>query len=289
MGRLAGSGREAPGSEASTGGRLTTIRAVVEYDGSRFCGFQFQPAVRTVAGELERVFSRLLQHEVKITSAGRTDAGVHATGQVVSFKTEAAFPFERLTIAANTLLDADVAVRESAPAQENFSARFSALERTYIYAIYTARARSPLLSRQAYHVWQTLEAERMLAGVPYLIGEHDFRSFCGVLPESGPTIRTVKDLRIAQTGDVIRIEIRADGFLHRMVRTIVGTLVECGLKRRDPESIEAILEARDRSAAGLTAPPQGLYLAGVRYADGFDSFKEPPVTGAVAQSRVRYV
>ena len=239
---------------------------------------QYQTSVRTVAGELERVLGELLGHPVKITAAGRTDAGVHATGQVVSFKTPAAFPFDRLAVALNSRLPSDVGVRHVAPVDERFSARFSALERAYVYAIYNAREPSPLLARFAFHAWRPIDLDRFLAGARHLVGEHDFRSFCGTLPESGPTVRTVKMLEARRRGDLIRVEIRADGFLHRMVRTIVGTLAECGYGRREPDEIPAILAARDRSAAGLTAPPQGLYLAGVRYTDGFDSFREPPVT-----------
>lgn len=256
------------------------MRAVVEYDGTDFCGLQYQPAVRTVAGELERVLSQVLQHEVKITAAGRTDAGVHATGQVISFKTATAFPFDRLAIALNSALPKDVSVRDVAIAGDDFSARFSAVERAYVYAIYNRREPSPLFARHAYHAWRQIDLDAFLEGAQHLVGEHDFRSFCGMLPESGPTIRTVKLLQAQRRGDVMRVEIRADGFLHRMVRTIVGTLAECGMGRRNPAEIPRILKARDRAAAGLTAPPQGLYLAGVRYKNGYDSYKEPPVTSA---------
>jgi tRNA pseudouridine38-40 synthase len=258
------------------------VRAVVEYDGTNFCGLQFQPAVRTVAGELEKHLTKLMRHDVKITAAGRTDAGVHATGQVVSLKTGTAFPFDRLAVAMNSALAKDVAIRDVTIVDEDFSARFSAVERAYVYAIYNRAEPSPLLSRYAFHVWHEVNLERFLEGAAHLVGEHDFRSFCGMLPESGPTIRTVKKLVAQRRGEIIRVEIRADGFLHRMVRTIVGTLVECAIGRRDPASISGILQARDRAAAGLTAPPQGLYLAGVRYRDGFDSFKEPPITAACA-------
>ncbi len=231
-----------------------------------------------MAGELERVFTRLLGSPVKITAAGRTDAGVHATAQVVSWKTETTFPFERFAIAANSLLPADVKIREVVTVDDAFSARFSARERAYVYAVYNAPNPSPLLAKYAYHVWWALDVEAFREGAQRLVGEHDFRSFCGVLPESGPTIRTIKLLETRRLGDLLRIEIRADGFLHRMVRTIVGTLLECAAGRRDPASMQQILRARSRSAAGLTAPARGLYLAGVRYADGFETFREPPVT-----------
>jgi tRNA pseudouridine38-40 synthase len=260
------------------------LRAVVEYDGTNFCGMQYQPSARTVAGELEKTFSKLLQQEIKVTSAGRTDAGVHATGQVVSWKTEAAFPFERFAIAANSDLPHDVALRSLEIVDDEFSARFSATERTYVYVIHNAREPSALLSRYAYRVWSPMDLDRFCTGAAHLIGEHDFRSFCGMLPESGPTTRTVKVLTAKRKGALVRIEIRADGFLHRMVRTIAGTLIECATGRRDPGEIPAMLEVRDRAAAGLTAPAHGLYLAGVRYRDGFDSFREPPITLGVVET-----
>ena len=235
--------------------------------------------MRTVAGELERALSKLFAGAVKVTSAGRTDTGVHATGQVISFKTDAPFPFERLALAANTELPADLAIRDVAIAPEDFSARFSAVERVYIYVILNRRERSPLFGRYAHHVWLPLDVELVRAAAAQLIGEHDFRSFCGMLPESGPTIRTLNAVDVRREGDLVRMEIRADGFLHRMARNIAGTLIECGTGKRDPASLAAVLRAGDRSVAGLTAPAHGLYLAGVRYRDGFDSFREPPITG----------
>lgn len=274
MGGPAGSGRKASGSEARS---LTTLRAVVEYDGSAFCGFQFQPALRTVAGELEAALSKLFASPVKVTAAGRTDAGVHASGQVISFRTGAEFPFERLALAANTELPGDLSIRDASVVAQDFSARFSALERTYVYVVLNRRERSPLSARYAHHVWLPLEIEPMQRAAAELIGEHDFRSFCGVLPESGPTLRTLNAIDIRRRGDLVRIELRADGFLHRMARNIVGTLIECGTGRRDPQRTADLLKERDRAAAGMTAPACGLYLAGVRY-DGLNSFREPPIS-----------
>ncbi|MEO6836530.1 MAG: tRNA pseudouridine(38-40) synthase TruA [Candidatus Tumulicola sp.] len=256
---------------------LQTVRLAVEYDGSDFHGFQWQPALRTIAGTLEGALSRVLAEPVKISAAGRTDAGVHASGQVVSFSTGRPFPFERLAVALNSALPKDVSVREAAAVESPFSARFSALERTYVYAIFNRPQPSPLLARHAYHVWTAIDVRRMQAAALGLLGEHDFRSFCGLLPENGITVRDVRRLTIEARGDLIRVEIAARGFLHRMVRTIGGTLVDCGTQRRSPDEIPAMLAARDRRTAGHTAPPNGLYLAGVRYADGYDSYAEPPV------------
>lgn len=233
--------------------------------------------MRSVAAVLERALSRLFEEPTKITGAGRTDTGVHASGQVISFSTARPFPFDRLAIALNSALPDDVSVRDVAVVPSTFSARFSARERTYVYAILNRRDRSALLAHAAYHVYRDLDLEAMRTAAAHLVGEHDFRSFCGTLPDGGATVRCVKRLSIERRGESLRLEITADGFLHRMVRTIVGTLVECGFGRRDPESIPGTLLARARASAGLTAPPQGLYLAGVRYEDGYDSYQEPPV------------
>jgi tRNA pseudouridine38-40 synthase len=224
--------------------------------------------------------SALLQHDVKLTVAGRTDAGVHATGQVVTFATPRLFPFDRLAIAMNANLSNDVTVRRVDVVDAQFSARFSAVERTYVYAILNRRTPSAVLARHAYHVWSDLDLDRFALGAAELLGEHDFRSFCGMLPETGPTIRIVKSLSVERRGELIRVRISADGFLHRMVRNIVGTLLECASGRRDPNEIPAALAARARAATGVTAPGHGLYLAGVRYRDGFDSYAEPPIFGA---------
>ena len=220
------------------------------------------------------VLSQLLQEPIKITGAGRTDTGVHASGQVISFHTSRSFPFDRLAIAANSALAEDVSVRDVAVVDEKFSARFSARERSYVYAILHRKDRSALLSTRAYHVYKPLDVEAMRVAARHIIGEHDFLSFCGTLPDGGITVRTVKFLAIDEEGDIVRVRISADGFLHRMVRTIVGTLVECGMGRRDPDSIPRTILARDRRAAGLTAPSHGLYLAGVKY-DEYDSYSEP--------------
>ena len=225
---------------------------------------------------MEAALSRLLSEPIKITGAGRTDTGVHASGQVMSFSTTRSFPFDRLGIAMNSSLADDVSVRDVAIVAPRFSARFSARERTYVYAILNRKDRSALLAHRAFHVYRDMNFDAMRAAADHLIGERDFRSFCGTLPDGGVTIRNVKSLSIERRGELVRIQISADGFLHRMVRTIVGTLVECAVGRRDPRTMPEILAARDRRAAGLTAPAHGLYLAGVKYEDGYDSYCEPP-------------
>lgn len=246
---------------------------------------------RTVAGVLERALSQLFSEPVKVTGAGRTDSGVHASGQVVSLATEAAFPFERLASALNSVLPPDCSVREAVVVEAGFSARFSARERTYVYAIAPRPQRDALTARYAWHVAQPLDHDLMRAAAAQVVGEHDFRSFCSILPvgasnEPLSTVRTLYRFRIEPRGELLRLEIAASGFLHRMARSLVGTLVEVGSGRRSGD-LGAVLAAADRSAAGAIAPAHGLYLAGVRYADGYDSFAEPPIFNASLDRRAR--
>jgi tRNA pseudouridine38-40 synthase len=233
--------------------------------------------VRTVAGVIEAALARFHGAPVKITGAGRTDSGVHASGQVVSFSAERSFPVGRLALALNSLLPADCSVREAAEVDAGFSARFSARARTYVYAILNRPQRDALLGRYAHHVARPLDLEAMRSAAGHLIGEHDFRAFSAAGPEGDPdaTVRTVERLTIEPRGELIRVEIAADGFLHHMVRIVVGTLLECASGRRSPEEPATILRAGERSF-GPTAPAHGLYLAGVRYENGYDSFREPP-------------
>jgi tRNA pseudouridine38-40 synthase len=249
---------------------LPTYRAVVEYDGTNFCGLQFQPEVRTVAGELERVLSVLFAGTVKISAAGRTDAGVHASGQVISFVSERAFPIGRLALAMNGNLPRDVTVRYAGLAPDGFSARFDAIARTYEYRIINRPMPSAFERRFAHHVHRAADVELARVAAADLIGTHDFVAFCGLAPERGGTVRTVHSIDIDRSRDRIVLRIAGQGFLHRMVRRITGTLVEIATGRRPPDDIPAILVSGDRKRAGYTAPPEGLCLVGVRYPD-FDS------------------
>jgi tRNA pseudouridine38-40 synthase len=233
--------------------------------------------VRTVAGVIEAALAQLYGDPIKITGAGRTDRGVHASGQVVSFSAERAFPVGRLALTLNSLLPADCSVREAAEVEAAFSARFSARTRTYVYAILNRPQRDALLARYACHVARPLDVAAMRTAGNRLIGEHDFRAFSAASPEDDPTatVRTVERLTVEPRGELIRVEIAANAFLRHMVRIVVGTLLECGSGRWPPEEPSEILAAGDRPFGGRTAPARGLYLAGVRYEDGYDSFSEP--------------
>ncbi|MBV8074715.1 MAG: tRNA pseudouridine(38-40) synthase TruA [Candidatus Eremiobacteraeota bacterium] len=266
--------RSDPFRNGRTRSALTTYRLVVEYDGTEFHGFQVQPGIRTVGGELEGALCALFHTQIALAAAGRTDAGVHASGQVVSFKSERDFPVGRLALALNSALPPDLSVREAALVEDGFSARFDAHERIYEYLILNRTMPSALTARWAHHVHRPLDDALLATAAQDLVGHHDFVAFCGVLPDFGGTARTLNAVEVERDGELVRIRLRAESFLHRMVRVAVGTLVEIATGRRDPADIPRILNGRDRREAGYTAPAAGLFLAGVRYA-GFDSYARP--------------
>ena len=249
---------------------MPTYRAVVEYDGTNFHGFQFQSEVRTVAGELERALSALLAEPIAISAAGRTDTGVHASGQVISFRSTRPFARDRLALALNGNLPRDVSVRHAAVVDDGFSARFDAQARSYEYRIVNRPMPSALERRFVHHVHRPLDLDLARHAAAALVGEHDFMAFCGVLPERGGTVRQIHSIDISRSGDRVVLRLTGSGFLHRMVRIAVGTLVEIAAGRRDPDDIPAILASCDRRRAGYTAPACGLTLVGVSYGE-FDS------------------
>jgi tRNA pseudouridine38-40 synthase len=254
---------------------VPTYRLVVEYDGTAFHGLQYQPTLRTVAGALEDALARLFRQTVKLTAAGRTDAGVHATGQVVSFHAEREFPIERLVLALNANTPPDLVVRDAQVVRDGFSARFDARERVYDYLILNRGFPSALWRGRAWHVVREIDEGRFAAAALPLLGEHDFVTFCGELPERGGTVREVRAIDLVRERDVLRITVRGNAFLHRMVRVMVGTVVAAATGYREVSFPADALAARDRRAAGPTAPAHGLYLAGVRYED-LDTYR--PVT-----------
>jgi tRNA pseudouridine38-40 synthase len=256
--------------------RVPTYRLVVEYDGSAYHGLQFQPGLRTIAGTLEDALARLFGEPAKITAAGRTDTGVHATGQVVSFTAAREFPIERLALVLNANTPADFVVRAAAVVHDRFSARFDARERIYDYLILNRGFPSALWRSRAWHVPRPLDDARFVAASRPLLGEHDFATFCGELPERGGTVRDLRDITLTRGDDLVRVTVRGNAFLHRMVRVVIGTLVACATGDRDIDFARRALEARDRTAAGATAPAHGLYLTGVRY-DDFDSYRPPAI------------
>ncbi|MFQ5610941.1 MAG: tRNA pseudouridine(38-40) synthase TruA [Anaerolineae bacterium] len=238
--------------------------AVLEYDGTDFSGFQIQAEGRTVQGELETALRRVTQVETRVIGAGRTDAGVHASGQVIAFTVPWRHTTQDLQRALNAVLPADVALRTLRPVPGAFHPRFDAIRRTYHYTVLNQPERSPLGRRYACHTPQPLDVEAMRQAGQCLIGRHDFASF-GRPPQGNKTVRHVTQAEWVAEGPRLTFVISANAFLYRMVRAIVGTLLQVGKGERAPAEMLAILEARERSLAGPLAPACGLCLVEVGY------------------------
>lgn len=275
MVQMDGASHEMP--ECAEFGQLDgTLVFRLGYDGAEFSGFAEQPGLRTVAGEVRSALETFLRRPIELTCAGRTDAGVHAVAQYVSvpaYATELAIERRRWMRAMVALLPDDIALAEVHHARPGFSARFDAHARTYTYRIATGEAR-PLLTRDvAWWHRSPLDVEAMEKGAAHLVGEHDFKSFCKVSSAVGkPTCRNVMDVSFRSGQSLgeehIAFTITGNAFLHSMVRTIVGTLVEVGSGRRDPDWVAEVLAACDRRAAGPTAPARGLCFMDVAYDEG---------------------
>ena len=244
---------------------MRNFKATIEYDGTEFAGFQWQSGTRTVQGELERAIAERTGQIIRLTGAGRTDAGVHALGQVVSFGVETRIPLDKMAVALNSALPSDIAVRDVQEASADFSARFSASSRVYLYVIHNSSVRSPLWRRFAAHCREPLNAERMNEAAQLLLGERDFASFTNQLVAGEPTMRDLTECRVRRHRELIFIRLEANAFLRGMVRNTVGTLLQVGVGVLKPTDLIDILDARDRRAAGPSAPPQGLCLVRVRY------------------------
>lgn len=244
---------------------MRNVKVVVEYDGTDYFGYQYQPNVPTVQGELERVLSKIVKEKVSIYGSGRTDSGVHAAGQVINFLTSGSIPIEKLCVAMNSLLPTSISAVRAEEVSEDFHARYSARSRLYRYSILNRELRSALAGRFAWHVNRQLDTDAMNEGKEHLLGVRDFCSFASADRDDGSTIRNMQEIVVRREEDCVLIDVRANAFLRSMVRVIVGTLVEVGLGQRPSSQIRDILEARDRRAAGKTAPPQGLCLLDVEY------------------------
>jgi tRNA pseudouridine38-40 synthase len=243
---------------------MRTMRATLEYDGTDFHGFQVQTGLPTVQQAVETKLARVTGETIRIAAAGRTDAGVHATGQVISFTTHARIPTDRLAIALNSLAPYSIVVREVREAEFGFHARYGATSRSYQYALLRGEP-SPFLRRYAAWVPELQRVDRMEAAVRQVIGRHDFTSFCAAGAEVKRKVRTVADARLVERGRLLLFEITADGFLQQMVRTVVGTLLEVERGVREPDEIAVILAAQDRRRAGATAPAHGLCFTRATY------------------------
>jgi tRNA pseudouridine38-40 synthase len=244
------------------------LRLTVEYEGTRYLGWQLQPGGPTVQGELERALQTVLREPVRVRGAGRTDAGVHAAGQVATARLSRPPPdLGRLRRSLNALLPADVAVREVATVDDAFDPRRHARSRVYEYRILNTPAPSPFWRRWAWHVLAPLDVAAMDAAAQHLLGEHDFAAFRGADARETPrtTVRRVCESRVRPAPPLLVYRVEATAFLKHMVRNVVGTLVEIGAGERSRDAMGGLLAGRDRTRAGATAPPHGLTLVEVRY------------------------
>ncbi|MEC1550581.1 tRNA pseudouridine(38-40) synthase TruA [Bacillus rugosus] len=243
------------------------LKCTISYDGHLFNGYQVQPGKRTVQDELEKALAVLHKSKdrIPVVSSGRTDSGVHAAGQVIHFDTPLSIPAERWPYALNALLPDDIAVKQAEIADDGFHARFSAVKKEYRYFVYTEKYPDVFKRHYAYHFSYHLNVQNMREAAKHLIGTHDFTSFCATKTEVQDKVRTIYELDWTETNDGLQMRITGSGFLYNMVRIIVGTLLDAGIGKISPADVKSMLEAKDREAAGRTAPGHGLYLWNVYY------------------------
>lgn len=239
---------------------MKRVKLVVAYDGTAYNGWQAQPGVRTIEGELNRAISELLSEDVQVIGASRTDSGVHALCNVAVFDTETRIPGEKISYALNQRLPEDIRIQNSEEVAGDFHPRHCDSRKTYEYRILNAEFPLPTKRLYSHFTYVPLNVEKMKAAAKYLVGEHDFKSFCSTAAVVETTVRTITELQVERLGEEIVVRVTGTGFLYNMVRIIAGTLMEVGRGNLLPEQVEEILEAKDRQAAGPTAPACGLML-----------------------------
>lgn len=247
---------------------MRNIKLIIEYDGGAYCGWQRQSNGLAIQQVIEECIRKMTGEEVRLTGSGRTDAGVHALRQVANFRTASPLGERSLLMGINSLLPADIVVREICECPLSFHACFDAVSKRYLYRICNRPVRPVLERHHAWFVWEPLDLAKIEDVLPVFQGTHDFSSFCSTHTDSADHTRTILGMTVERdSAGMIAISMEADGFLRYMVRTIVGTLVDCGRGKCSRSEVSNILAAKDRRRAGLTAPPQGLFLMGVKYDD----------------------
>ncbi len=245
---------------------MRRIVLIFEYVGTGFSGYQLQPEKRTVQGEMENILSLILDNKIKIYASGRTDSGVHSLGQVAHFDTEQEFNLGWLQDKLNTLLPEDISIQKIFEAEDGFDSRFSVKEKTYGYRFYLSRNERATMRNRALRVNDNVDIEKMKEACKYIVGEHDFKSFVARKSGKEDFVRTVYSAKINEMTDgLYEFCISGNGFLYNMVRIIVGTLIDIGSGRKKPEDMKRIIDGKNRSLAGKTVAPYGLYMKSVKY------------------------
>lgn len=239
---------------------MKRVRLVVAYDGTNYHGWQVQKNGITIESELNRCLSELLQEPIEVIGASRTDAGVHALGNVAVFDTESRMPAEKISYALNQRLPEDIRIQKSEEVAPDWHPRYCDSRKTYEYRIYRGEFPMPVKRLYALFTYRSLDVTKMQEAAQYFVGEHDFKSFCQVHAQVDSTVRTVYEMKVYEEGTDVVIRVTGGGFLYNMVRIMAGTLLEVGQGKRVPEEIAEIIEAKDREAAGPTAPAHGLTL-----------------------------
>ena len=239
---------------------MKRVKLVVAYDGTAYHGWQIQPGAKTIEGELNRTLSELLQEEIQVIGASRTDSGVHALCNVAVFDTDTRIPAEKLSYALNQRLPEDIRIQSSCEVEADFHPRHCDSRKTYEYRILNREFPLPTKRLYAHFTYVPLDVSKMEKAASYLIGEHDFKSFCATAAVVETTVRTLYEATVGRENDEIVIRVCGNGFLYNMVRIIAGTLMEVGRGNLEPEGMKEILEAKDRTVAGPTAPACGLTL-----------------------------
>ena len=247
---------------------MRNIKLVIEYDGKEFNGWQKQPNKLNIQGTIEKAIETITKEKVDLIASGRTDAGVHALGQVANFKTNSNIPIDKFAIAINSNLKKSIIIKSAEEVDERFHSRLSCKKKTYRYIINNSKYGTAIYRNLETCIKEKLNIEKMKEAIKYFEGEHDFKAFKASGTSSKSSVRTIyKAEVIDKENDRIYIELTGNGFLYNMVRIIVGTLVEVGIGKIKPEDIKKIIESKDRKNAGKTLPPQGLYLLKVDYGD----------------------
>ena len=249
---------------------MRRVKLVIQYEGTHYSGWQRQPGANTVQGELEKALRELTQEAIETFGASRTDAGVHALGQVAHFDDAGKFPIERYQPALNALLPEDIGVLSAQEVSQNFHARFDPVKKWYRYYIYVGKEKPIFQRRTAIQIRAPLNIEAMQKAGAYLVGTHDVTSFKSLTPDNQEkdSVRTLFRVDVKKEEAMVIVDIEGDGFLYKMVRGIVGTLLEVGKGKETPEWVKTVLEARDRQKAGANLPPEGLFLMEIFYKKG---------------------